>query len=153
VAVNITVARLDDPVVAPMIELIQEEYVVRYGGRDDAPIDADEFAPPKGLFLLGTDSSGPVGMGGWRLIDDRRAEVKRMFVVASARGRGYARVLLAELERTAAAAGIDRLVLETGIHQPEAMALYASSGYDLIDGFGYYAGYPNSRAYGKSLAP
>ena len=45
-ALNITVARLDDPVVKDLIELIQGEYVVRYGGPDDAPIDAAEFAPP-----------------------------------------------------------------------------------------------------------
>lgn len=148
---NITIARLDDPAVQPLIELIQQEYMTRYGGPDDAPIDADEFAAPKGLFLLATDASGPVGMGGWRVIGDREAEIKRMFVVDAARGRGHARALLAELERTAAAAGIDRLVLETGIAQPEAMSLYASSGYDLIAGFGYYAGYPNARAYGKRL--
>jgi GNAT superfamily N-acetyltransferase len=157
VAVSVTVARLDDPVVKDLIELIQGEYVLRYGGPDAAPIDAAEFAPPRGLFLLATVDGEPAGCGGWRDLDDRRdlgerrAEVKRMFTVASYRNRGVARALLAELERTAAAAGIGQLVLETGLVQPEAMALYASSGYELIDGFGHYAGAPLSRAYGKRL--
>ena len=149
---RITVSRLDAPPVTDLIEQLQAEYVARYGGRDDAPIDADEFAPPRGLFLLAEDESGvPVGMGGWRDLGDGRAEVKRMFVVAAARGRGTARALLAELERTAAAAGVDRLVLETGIVQPEAIALYTSSGYAPIEGFGHYAGRPLSRAFGKRL--
>jgi GNAT superfamily N-acetyltransferase len=152
-AMNVTVARLDDPVVKDLIELIQGEYVVRYGGPDDAPIDAEEFAPPRGLFLLATIDGEPAGCGGWRDLGDGRAEIKRMFTVAAFRNRGVARAVLAELERTAAAAGIREMVLETGAVQPEAIALYQSTGYDPIDGFGYYAGAPLSRAFGKRLAP
>ena len=150
---NVTGARLDDPVVKDLIELIQGEYVVRYGGPDDAPIDAEEFAPPRGLFLLATLDGEPAGCGGWRDLGDGRAELKRMFTVAAFRNRGVARTLLAELERTAAAAGIRDMVLETGAVQPEAIALYRSTGYDPIDGFGYYAGAPLSRAFGKRLVP
>jgi GNAT superfamily N-acetyltransferase len=150
-AMNVTVARLDDPVVKDLIELIQGEYVVRYGGPDDAPIDAEEFAPPRGLFLLATIDGDPAGCGGWRDLGDGRAEIKRMFTVAASRNRGVARGVLAELERTAAAAGIRDMVLETGAVQPEAIALYESTGYDPIDGFGYYAGAPLSRAFGKRL--
>jgi GNAT superfamily N-acetyltransferase len=153
ISMNVTVARLDDPVVKDLIELIQGEYVVRYGGRDDAPIDAEEFAPPRGLFLLATVAGEPAGCGGWRDLGAGRAEVKRMFTVAAFRNRGVARAVLAELERTAAAAGIREMVLETGSVQPEAIALYGSTGYDPIDGFGYYAGAPLSRAFGKRLTP
>jgi GNAT superfamily N-acetyltransferase len=151
VAVRIEPARLDDPAVKDLIELIQGEYVVRYGGRDDAPIDPAEFAPPAGEFLLATVDGAPAGCGGWRTIDAGRAEIKRMFTAAAYRNRGVARALLAELERTAAAAGIGQLVLETGSVQPEAIALYESSGYVPIEGFGYYAGRPLSRAYGKRV--
>jgi len=150
-AMNVTVARLDDPVVKDLIELIQGEYVVRYGGPDDAPIDAEEFAPPRGLFLLATVDGDPAGCGGWRDLGDGRAEIKRMFTVAALRNRGVARAVLTELERTAAAAGIRDMVLETGAVQPEAIALYRSTGYDPIDGFGYYAGAALSRAFGKRL--
>lgn len=150
-AVTVEVARLDDPPVKDLIELVQGEYVVRYGGRDDAPIDAGEFLPPRGLFLLATDGDLPVGCGGWRAVGENRAEVKRMFTVDSHRGRGVARAVLAELERTAAAAGTTEMVLETGIVQPEAIALYLSSGYRPIDGFGHYRGMPLSRAFGKDL--
>jgi GNAT superfamily N-acetyltransferase len=151
--ITVALARLDDPPVEELIELVQGEYVIRYGSRDDAPIDAEEFVPPQGLFLLATDGGVPVGCGGWRALAGGRAEVKRMFTVASHRGRGVARAVLAELERTAAAAGTTEMVLETGIVQPEAIALYLSSGYRPIDGFGHYAGEPLSRAFGKDLGP
>lgn len=150
---NVEVARLDDPVVKDLIELIQGEYVVRYGGRDEAPIDAAEFAPPRGLFLLAWLDGTAAGCGGWRDLGGGRAEIKRMFTVAGFRNRGVARAVLAELERTAAAAGIGEIVLETGSVQPEAIALYRSTGYEPIEGFGYYAGAPLSRAFGKRLVP
>jgi GNAT superfamily N-acetyltransferase len=144
-------ARYDDEVAAGLVEQVQEEYVVRYGGRDDAPVDPDEFSPPHGLFLVAMLDGTAVGCGGWRDLGDGRIEIKRMFTAPAVRGRGIARALLAELERTAAAAGHSRVVLETGLAQPEAMALYPSAGYDPIDGFGHYAGEPLSRAFAKDL--
>ncbi len=56
-----------------------------------------------------------------------------MFVPAGHRGRGFARAVLAELERIAAAAGRRRTVLETGTRQPEAIALYTSAGYTPVE--------------------
>jgi GNAT superfamily N-acetyltransferase len=153
VTVGIAPARLDDPAALELIELVQGEYVVRYGGRDDAPIDVDEFLPPKGLFLVAWVDGVPAGCGGWRDLGDGRAEIKRMFTAAAYRNRGVARAVLAALERTAAQAGVEEIVLETGTVQPEAIALYESSGYRPIVGFGYYAGRPLSRAFGKRVAP
>lgn len=144
--------RYDDPVALAMVEQVQDEYVVRYGGRDDTPVDPAEFAPPRGLFVVACLDGTPVGCGGWRDLGDGRAEVKRMFTSPAARGRGVARALLAELERTAAAAGHRTVVLETGLRQPEAMELYVSAGYGPIEGFGHYAGQPLSRAFAKHLA-
>ena len=146
-------ARLDDPAALELIELVQGEYVIRYGGRDEAPIDVAEFLPPKGLFLVATVDGVPAACGGWRNLGDGRAEIKRMFTAAGFRNRGLARAVLAELERTAAAAGIEEIVLETGTVQPEAIALYESSGYRPVEGFGYYAGRPRSRSFGKRVAP
>ena len=151
-SIEVTAARLDQPDALELIELVQGEYVIRYGGRDEAPIDVAEFLPPEGLFLVARIDGEPAGCGGWRDLGDGRAEIKRMFTAAEHRNRGVARTLLAELERTAAAAGIEELVLETGSVQPEAIALYESSGYRPIEGFGYYAGRPLSRSFGKRVA-
>ena len=91
-----------------------------------------------GTSRSATWAGDPVACGGWRVARtagptaaparDGDAEVKRMFVHAAHRGRGHARAVLAELERTAAAAGRRRAVLETGTRQPEAIALYTSAG-------------------------
>jgi GNAT superfamily N-acetyltransferase len=140
-----------DPDVARMIEEVQGEYVARYGGPDAAVVDPAEFAPPRGLFLIGLLDGVPVAIGGWRRRGDAEAEIKRMYVSSSARRRGLARRMLRELERTAAAAGITRVVLNTGLAQPEAIALYEQSGYTSVPGFGHYACHPNARFFGKVL--
>jgi GNAT superfamily N-acetyltransferase len=151
--IEVTPVRPDEPDALTLIELVQGEYVLRYGGRDEAPIDVAEFLPPEGLFLVARLDGAAAGCGGWRNLGDGRAEIKRMFTAAEHRNRGVARAVLAELEHTAAAAGIKELVLETGTVQPEAIALYESSGYQPVDGFGYYAGRPLSRSFGKRVAP
>ncbi|NSC22207.1 GNAT family N-acetyltransferase [Streptomyces albus subsp. chlorinus] len=83
---------------------------------------------------------------------DGDAELKRMFVVPEARGRGLARRILAMLEDDARAAGRTRMVLETGVHQPEAIALYTSSGYvPAPEKFGLYRFHEESRCFVKPL--
>ncbi len=79
------------------------------------------------------------------------AELKRMYVIPAARGRGLARTVLTHLERTAAEAGATVMVLETGLQQPEAIALYRSCGYQPIPAFGHYADSPSSVHLGKRL--
>ena len=143
----------DGPTAQQLIAQVQQEYVVRYGGPDTAPVDPQEFAPPRGRFVIGYLDVAPVAMGGLRLLDDDTVEIKRMFVVPQSRGRGFARVVLARLEELAVEIGATRVVLETGLKQPEAMALYASEGYERIEGFGHYRDEPLSASYGKSLRP
>ena len=97
--------------------------------------------------------------GAWRRSSVRAlgaevtAEVKRMYVVPAAQRRGLARRMLAHLEATAAEAGIEAMVLETGIMQPEAIELYVSSGYEPIPGFGYYSYSDLSRCFARRLGP
>jgi GNAT superfamily N-acetyltransferase len=140
-----------------LISEVQEEYVQRYGGRDDTPLDPVMFEPPLGSFFVGYLDDVPVVSGAWRRHDvvalgtSETAEVKRMYVVPQARGLGLARRMLAHLEATAAEAGARVMVLETGLRQPEAIALYESCGYTPVPGFGYYRDQPLSRCFGKAL--
>ena len=141
-----------------LIETVQAEYVTRYGGPDESPVDPLTFDPPHGTFLVGYVGEEAVATGAWRRRTDLEAfgttvvaELKRMYVVPSARGAGHARLVLAELERTAAEAGIEALVLETGLRQPEAIGLYTSSGYTPIPSFGHYRESPLNRCFGKRL--
>ena len=141
----------DSPAAAALTDAVQKEYVDLYGGPDDAPVQPDEFAPPNGRFLVGYVGTDPVAMGGLRRIDDTTVEIKRMYVVPDHRGHGYARTILACLEDLARSLGATRVVLETGMKQPEAMQLYETSGYERIEGFGHYCGQELSVSYGKSL--
>ncbi|MDX8145499.1 GNAT family N-acetyltransferase [Lentzea sp. BCCO 10_0061] len=136
-----------------MIADLQQVYVERYGDVDVTPVDPAQFAAPLGYFVIGYLDGVPVACGGWRVNDelDGAAEIKRMYVVDSARGKGLSRLVLAHLEATAREAGLLRMVLETGLRQPEAIALYTSSGYERIDNFGVYRDHPESRCFGKSL--
>jgi GNAT superfamily N-acetyltransferase len=149
----------DHPDVTPLVAAVQWEYVNRYGDEDATPVDPAEFAPPLGYFTVGYVAGEPVVCGGWRARDaaageplrDGDAEIKRMFVQVTHRGHGYARAVLAALEATAAAAGRRRAVLETGIRQPEAIALYTSAGYLPTASFGVYRASPNCRCFAKNL--
>lgn len=146
----------DGPAATALIEAVQQEYVVRYGGHDDTPVDPAEFAPPNGLFLVGYIDAEPVAAGGLRRHTATEAarieyEVKRMFVLSGYRGRGLSRLMLAGLEDRARALGASRIVLETGHRQPEAISLYETSGYQRIDGFGHYADAPLSVSFAKVL--
>ncbi|WP_207082799.1 GNAT family N-acetyltransferase [Nocardioides sp. S5] len=141
-----------------LIEAVQAEYVARYGGQDESPIDPADFEDPQGRFYVAYVEGTPVATGAWRRSSVRAlgaevtAEVKRMYVVPAAQRRGVARRMLAHLEATAAEAGIEAMVLETGMKQPEAIALYTSSGYEPIPGFGHYCGSELSRCFGRRIA-
>ncbi|AVZ73518.1 GNAT family N-acetyltransferase [Streptomyces lunaelactis] len=158
----------DHPDAVKLNDQVQLEYGERYrdegeteGEGDITPLDASMFVPPRGLYLLAYDDEGrPVATGGWRSQDandegysDGDAELKRMYVIHEARGLGLARRILAALEDDARAAGRTRMVLETGTKQPEAIALYTSSGYTLCaNKFGHYREYENSRCFAKPLS-
>lgn len=148
------------PDVVALTEQAQAHYRELYGGPDVSVMEAAHFEPPGGHFVVGYLDGVPVATGGWRRLGDRpglpsakAAEIKRMFVAPSARGRGLSRVILAELEASSRAANLDWLVLETGEPQTSAVRLYRSSGYTDIDGtpYGHYVGHLFVVHLGKSL--
>ncbi|MGI8985912.1 MAG: GNAT family N-acetyltransferase [Nocardioidaceae bacterium] len=148
----------DHPDVALLTEQAQHLYLRLYGGHDDSPVAVDEFAAPRGGFVVAYDTDRPVAMGGWRLVPPvpplpgrRPAEIKRMFVAPDRRRRGLARTVLAHLETGAASGGADWMVLETGVPQVEAIVLYRDCGYADVAKFGHYADSPLSVSLGKPL--
>ncbi|MFL6240935.1 MAG: GNAT family N-acetyltransferase [Actinomycetes bacterium] len=136
-----------------LVAEVQQEYVERYGGPDETVLDPAEFVPPRGAFFVGYLGGVAVVCGGWRSLPDwpQTAEIKRMYVTPAYRRQGLARLLLTHLEESARAAGHDRIWLETGLNQPEAMELYRSTGYQPIDGYGHYKDAPLARPMGKDL--
>ena len=91
------------------------------------------FTGPGTAWLVGYEDGRAVCCGGLRPLDEEGvAEIKRMFVSGTARGRGHGRTLLAELARLAASAGCTRVRLFTTEVLVEARALYASAGYRVV---------------------
>jgi putative acetyltransferase len=124
----------DSPDVQALCVAQQQEMHGIYGEADIGPTrEAPMFVPPAGVFVvLREDDGRAVGCGGIARFDAARGEVKRMYVVPEARGRGLGRRLLEELEAQARALGYTSVVLETGDRQPEALGLYESAGFERI---------------------
>ncbi|MEP7762596.1 GNAT family N-acetyltransferase [Sanguibacter sp. 25GB23B1] len=141
----------DHPHVQALVGRLQAEYVGIYGTPDLAPADPGQFAPPRGAFALGYEDDVPVAMGGWRLCDDGRAELKRMYVVGEQRGRGLSRQVLAWLEASAVDAGMTEMILESNQKHPAALGLYRSHGYEPIPAFGYYSDSPENVCLGRLI--
>jgi GNAT superfamily N-acetyltransferase len=151
VEITLTDSSYDGELVRALVDEVQQEYVERYGGPDNTPIDPAEFAPPYGAFLVAMADGESVGCAGLRRHDDDVVEIKRMFVRSVHRRRGLGRQLLVALEQRSRELGYRRVILETGTAQPEAIALYLGEGYRPIPGFGHYRWSPQNRCFAKDL--
>ena len=152
VAVRLWALPYDDPVAQDLVEQVQQEYVARYGGRDEAVVDPAEFLPPEGLFLAAEVAGEPVGSGAWRAMGAGVAEIKRVYVAPRLRRRGLAQLIVHTLERSAARSGHRSVVLNSGAEQPEALGLYEQLGYGPVTPYGVYACAPDAVFLGKDLA-
>lgn len=92
-----------------------------------------------------------VGCGAIKPFDAQSMEVKRMYVLPEHRGKGIAVNILQNLENWSAELQYKTCVLETGLQQPEAIALYKKSGYHVIPNYGQYIGIENSVCFEKQL--
>lgn len=144
------------PVVRRLVAALSEELAGRYPGDDPdckgGEPEPEEFEPPHGRFLVARMGGDAIGCGGVCVEDGTGpAEVRQMYVAPQARGHGISRRILSALEREARELGRERLRLETGINQPEAIGLYESSGFERIPNFGPYAGEARSVCFEKLL--
>ncbi len=125
----------DDPLAGPLMAELAAEYARRYGGTAEAILTwlrnypSAEFAAPGGGLLIGLLDGEPVTGGAFRRFDPATAELKRIWTAGRFRQQGLAKALLAALEAEIAGRGYRRVYLTTGDRQPEAEALYLSSGY------------------------
>ncbi|SFH45690.1 GNAT family N-acetyltransferase [Pedobacter insulae] len=100
--------------------------------------------------VIAFDDNTPIGCGAFKPIDDNKVEIKRMFVKEEARGQRIASKILTELENWASALGFNHYILETGIKQTAAVALYHKMGYRQIPNYGQYEGITNSICFSKA---
>ena len=152
---DVTIQRFDlmASTARSLIDALNAELSHRYPepGANHFRLDPEEVADGRGAFLVAARAGRLVGCGAVRRIEERTGEIKRMFVSPEERGQGLGRAILAALEAEARTLGIARLVLETGVRQPEAIALYRGAGFAEIAPFGDYIGSPLSVCMAKDL--
>lgn len=139
----------DEPFVA-LTRQLDTELRQRYGQQQDL------YTPHNRLDLIDTALLGvvdgqAVACGCFKWLDPQSAEVKRMYVHPEWRRRGYSTQLLIALEAWARELGVQRLLLETGLGQPEAIALYHKLGFTPIANDGPYVSLGNSLCMAKTL--
>jgi GNAT superfamily N-acetyltransferase len=148
----------NDPRAVALRRLMDVEMSARYssGGPADPAVQRALTIDPATVVatLLALDEAGePIGHAALRRHGEEW-EVKRVIVTRSARGRGVGRALLAGIERIASEGGAERLILQTGDKQPEAIGLYTRIGYQPIPVYEPYASaMPFSLCYAKELNP
>jgi GNAT superfamily N-acetyltransferase len=127
----------DDADVQRLTAAQQAEIRARYDGQGEpgTPPSATDVSV---VLLVRDDDGAALGCGALRALGDGVAEVKRMYVVPEARGRGVSKAVLKALEGAARQRGWTTLRLETGPRQPEAVGLYTGAGYRPIGPFGAY---------------
>jgi len=131
------VAIAPEPATSAAAQYCLGEYYRELGDRFDGGFDPelslspslDEFAPPRGIFLVARLHGELVGCGGLKPLSADAAYLKRMWIAPEARGLGLARRLLGALEEQARLAGYSLARLETNKTLVEAQQLYRSSGY------------------------
>jgi GNAT superfamily N-acetyltransferase len=131
---------VDEEPAATLVQRMCDEIAALYEGLDldgaQMPKGgAAELCPPHGTFLVGFEDDVALCCGGLKRLSQDACEIKRMFVVDCARGRGVARELLCELERRARELGYSVARLDTGPRQPHAQRMYERAGYVAIGNF------------------
>ncbi|MFG2548449.1 GNAT family N-acetyltransferase [Streptomyces sp. NPDC048581] len=133
----------DSPVAAALwrayyTEVSDRYYLLHKGHRTDpaelereiAAHTGSELTPPKGQLLIARYGGEPAGSAGIRLLDADTAELTRVFVHESMRGKGGGGVLVRAAESTARTLGATRVILDTRHDLIEARTLYTHLGYE-----------------------
>jgi putative acetyltransferase len=136
-----------------LISALDEHLAGRYPPeqRFGPNLKPEQIAAGLGTFVVARVDGRAVGCGALRKLDGTTAEVKRMYVEPGMRGRGVAGHILDHLEDVAHGLDVHRLVLETGIYQAEAIALYRRAGFAPIRCWGEYAEALTSVCFEKNL--
>jgi putative acetyltransferase len=147
--------QIEKPNKKPIVELIEklDDYLISlYPPESNHLLDIKTLLQPDIIFLTAKDGHEYIGCGAIRIVKDQYAEIKRMYVSPSARGKGVGYKSLSELQNIAGQIGFKILRLETGAKQPQAIRLYEKFGFYKISAFGEYRPTGSNVFYEKHIA-
>lgn len=101
--------------------------------------------------ILVYEGDTAIACGAFKKFDDTSCEIKRMFTEPSHRGRGYAGIVVDELEKWARESGYRSVVLETSVKLESAVGLYRKKGYADTEKYGQYKDATDSMCFRKVL--
>ena len=133
-----------------LVSLLDKDLAVRDGDEHAFYSQFNKIENIRNVVIAYVDEK-PVGAGAFKEYSLQIVEIKRMFVLPAFRGKGIAFEILQELERWATELNYTECILETGKKQPEAIALYRKSGYEIISNYGQYKNVENSVCMGKRI--
>jgi putative acetyltransferase len=140
----------DSPEVKSLSDELHKELELIYGNGMIEDF-LDENKQMLIFFVAYDESEIAIACGALKHFDETTAEIKRMYVKPEHRGRGISKLILTRIEDEAKELNYNRLVLETGLKQPEAMSLYQKSGYKPLKCYGRHAIDPDSRCFEKVI--
>jgi len=151
-AVEIAVEPPRQPEILRLLDLSDAYAASLYPAESNHLVDVPMLEKPSVVFLVARKEAAVVGCCALVEAADGTAEIKRMFVDPNARGLRIGRHLLESILEQARCRGIGIVRLETGIRQPEAIALYRAYGFAQVAAFGSYKPDPLSIFMEKRLS-
>jgi len=133
-----------------LVRLLDADLAIRDGEDHEFYHQFNSIATLRNCVIAYCENAA-VACGAFKALSEDTVEIKRMYTDTLNRGKGLASKVLGELEAWAKEEGYKKCVLETGIKQPEAIALYEKCGYRRIPNYGQYIGIDKSVCYEKIL--
>lgn len=149
--ISLRAVPFDGPDARALVTEFYSEQLTRYERADPPDDDPAYYAPPQGLFLLLYVDGQPAGCGGYRAHDTITGEIKRLYVRPEHRGQGYGWRILTALENHGCAVGATCFLLETGVRNEAAIALFGAAGYTPVPGYVSSRDQRINRAFAKAL--
>ena len=139
------------PDIVPLLEDGERNSAELYPAESNHHLPLEALRAPEVHFFVGRDEAGRPLATGAIVLNGEWVEIKRMWVVTAARGRGLSKAILARLLDEAKGSGAAVARLETGVVSHAALALYRSAGFVEREPFADYKPDPLSVFMEKTL--
>ena len=148
--VTLRIMNSKDPDFIALVKLLDADLKIRDGKEHDFYAQFNGIEDME-LVIVAYRDQTPIGCGALKGYNNNSMEIKRMFVMPQERGKGIASMILKTMEKWAKNNNVSSCLLETGLRQPEAIALYKKNNYVSQPNYGPYKEMANSVCFIKKL--